>query len=172
MGKGAKKRTHAAGEIHASELSMATDPAALEQQQQLAERQALAALTAAERGNVNRVLIGDQANAFGTAKSGKSVHIDVIAITKGNKYMLSQAMDQSVEEALIRLEDTGAALGHEQVTTYTLIAPEQITDPLYSVEKGIIYEGHGSQKTPYLIHGKPVQVVYTRGQGASAHPSP
>ncbi len=172
LGKWAKKFTYADGEIHASEQSRASDPAALAQQEQLAERQALAALTAAERTNVGKVLVGKQADAFVKAKSGKDVYIDVVAVTKENKYLLTQAMDRSIYDALLQLQRAGEALGHQQVTAYTVTLPRQFMDRTYSVENGIIYRKQGDQKTPYLIYNKPVQVVYAQGQGVIEHSSP
>ncbi len=160
------------GEVHADQKPTATSPAALAQQQQLTERQALSAENASERNNVDRVLIGKEADAFVKAKSGKQVYIDEVAITKENKYLLTQAVDQSIQRSLRQLQEAGEAVGHQQVTAYTVTLPEHFVDRIYSVENGLVYEKQGNQKIQYLIHSKPVQVMYAQGQGVSGHSSP
>lgn len=71
--------------------------------------------------------------------------------------MVYEAKGVNIEHGLEQLEHTAQQLGREKVVRQTLVVPERINTPGYSVRNGILYEG----EQPARVAGKEVHVVFT-----------
>jgi len=124
-----------------------------------AEREAFAAEQAAGRTNVDKVVMGEEADALinGEGNTGKEMSADVVAVTKNGKYALTEAKGANIEHGLEQLEYSAEKLGPAQVIRYELVVPERINSPGFTVENGLL----NLNGEPYLINGKPVHVTFT-----------
>lgn len=124
-----------------------------------AAREALAAQRAAAKGNVDRVVMGQEADKLINGTVGQQMSADVVGVTKQGKYILSEAKGTDVVHGLEQLKHSGTKLGAERVDQFNLVMGSEIKTPGFTVSKGGQLELHGE---PYLVHGKPVNVTFTK----------
>jgi len=122
-----------------------------------ANREALAAEQAAAKSSVQRVYLGTEADQLINGNQGRAMSADVVAVNKQGQYYVYEAKGMNIEHGLDQLEHTAQQLGPSRVVRQTLVVPERINTPGYTVQDGILY--HGDK--PTLIAGKPVNVVFT-----------
>ena len=122
-----------------------------------ANREALAAEQAASKSSVERVYLGTEADQLINGNQGRAMSADVVAVNKQGQYYVYEAKGMNIEHGLEQLEHTAQQLGPSRVVRQTLVVPERINTPGYTVQNGILYLGD----KPALIAGKPVNVVFT-----------
>ncbi|MEQ1569295.1 MAG: hypothetical protein ABMA64_26900, partial [Myxococcota bacterium] len=124
-----------------------------------AAREAVAAELAAGRSNVDRVVMGAEADQLINGSRGAEMSCDVVAITKDGKYVLYEAKGTDVVHGLEQLEHSAAMLGRERVTRYNLVMADRIKTPGYSVDGlgQLLVNGR-----VYKIDGKPVFVTFAK----------
>jgi hypothetical protein len=122
-----------------------------------ANREAAAAELAASKSSVDRVYMGEDADQLINGTRGQALSADVVGVTRQGQYVVYEAKGMDITHGLEQLEHTASQLGPEKVVDQTLVVPERITTPGYSVRDGILYEG----EQPALVAGKKVKVVFT-----------
>jgi hypothetical protein len=122
-----------------------------------ANREALAAEAAASRSSVQRVYLGTEADQLINGSHGEAMSADVVAVNKRGQYLVYEAKGMNIEHGLEQLEHTAQELGPSKVVRQTLVVPERINTPGYTVKDGTLCLGD----KPVLIAGKPVKVIFS-----------
>lgn len=127
-----------------------------------AAREAYAALKASERNNVDRVLMGTEADRLiNNGATGQFMSVDVVGITRRGQYILSEAKGKNIEHGLEQLAYSAEQLGVSQVIRYELVVPETL-QPGYKVIDRLLYcQDATGNFVKYLINGHPVHVRQT-----------
>lgn len=125
-----------------------------------ANREALAAEQAASKSSVQKVFLGTEADQLINGNQGQAMSADVVAVNKKGQYYVYEAKGMNIEHGLEQLEHTAQQLGPSRVVRQTLVVPERINTPGYTVKDGILHLGD----KPVSVAGKPVNVIFTTQQ--------
>lgn len=101
--------------------------------------------------------LGTEADQLINGNQGQALSADVVAVNKQGQYYVYEAKGMNIEHGLEQLEHSAQQLGPSRVVRQTLVVPERINTPGYTVQNGILYLGD----KPALVAGKPVNVVFT-----------
>lgn len=122
-----------------------------------AAREAVAAEQAAAKRNIERVYVGKEADRFINGSQGDAKSVDAVAVTQRGTYYLYEAKGQDISKGLMQLEANAQSLGSGRIERMTLVVPERINTPGYSVSSGqLMLDGR-----PAMVDGKPVYVKFT-----------
>jgi hypothetical protein len=122
-----------------------------------ANREALAAELAASKPQVEKVYLGHEADQLINHSQGRGLSADVVAVNKRGQFLVYEAKGMNIEHGLEQLEHTSQQLGSGRVARQTLVVPERINTPGYTVVNGVLHSGGG----PVMVDGKPVHVIFT-----------
>jgi hypothetical protein len=122
-----------------------------------ANREAVAAELAAAKPGVQKVYLGTEADRFINNSEGEVMSADAVAVNKRGQYHVVEAKGMDIPHGLEQLEHTANQLGPSNVVSQTLVVPERISTPGYTVINGTLY----LNGAPRLVAGKPVNVVFT-----------
>lgn len=125
-----------------------------------AAREAHSAMRAADRPNIEKVYIGEEADKIiNGGRTGEAMSVDTVAVTRNGQYVLGEAKGKNIEHGLEQLEHSMNALGKEQVVRLELVVARDLQDG-YTVINRILHRTYGGGG-PVLINGKPVHVFKT-----------
>lgn len=122
-----------------------------------AAREAAAAELAASLPQVERVYLGKEADRFINGTTGTLPSVDVVAVTRRNTFYLVEAKGRDITKALHQLRLNAVSLGSGRIERMTIIIPDELSTPGYTVVGGRLFGAAG----PALIDGKPVWVKFT-----------